>query len=732
MNHTKVILPKDGWEGLKENWNSDMLSGFLVFLLAMPLSLGIAKASEFPPVMGVLTAMVGGIMVSFFAGSKLTIKGPAAGLIVIVAGAVEEFGGGDLGWKLALGTIVIAGVVQVLFGILKFGSLSDFFPSSVVHGMLAAIGLIIFSKQIHIALGIDPKSLSGLEPFELIEAIPYSILHMNPQLALIGGISLVIIFGLPMIKNKYIKMVPSPLIVLAVTIPMGLYFDFASTQPSYALVKIGKFVDAFAVNVSFDGLSQAGTFIKFVIMFALVGSIESLLTVKAIDAMDTYKRKSNYNKDLIAIGIGNTLVGIFGGLPMISEVARSSANVNNGAKTRWANFFHGTFLLLSVLLLVPVLELIPNAALAAMLIGVGYRLASPKEFYKTYKIGPEQLIIFLATVIATLATDLLVGVGVGILIKFAIHIYFGVPIKSLFKAKVTVHKINEESFAMTVSDSAIFSNYLSVKKHLVDIPSNGLLSIDFSQSQVIDHSFMEHLHALEIMMHSQGGTLTIKGINAHRQLSTHPLAARRIVKGSKNDAQELILNPRQRMLQKYANSHQYTFHPQLSLTPVKFRNFGFAGLYKIKSEENLVIGKIRNYDFELSDITIEEVQRLTKYNYKMTVLILDKGNFDLPDFSIEEEGIFDVFNHKKDIDFKDFPVFSNKYFITGKDENAVKNFFTEERINFFQNHPNVYMDIVKGKLFIYKEPSLLSIDECNNMINFAEDFLKETIKEIVV
>ncbi|MFN8889991.1 MAG: SulP family inorganic anion transporter, partial [Cyclobacteriaceae bacterium] len=152
-------IPKDGFEGLKQNWRSDALSGFMVFLLALPLSLGIAKASEFPPAMGVLTAMIGGLFVSLFAGSRLTIKGPAAGLITICAGAVTELGGGTEGWKLALGVIVVASVLQIAFGYLKFGALSDFFPHSVVHGMLAAIGLIIFSKQIHILLGIDPATL---------------------------------------------------------------------------------------------------------------------------------------------------------------------------------------------------------------------------------------------------------------------------------------------------------------------------------------------------------------------------------------------------------------------------------------------------------------------------------------------------------------------------------------------------------------------------------------------
>ena len=426
-----INIPKDGFEGLKENWRTDALSGFLVFLLALPLSLGIAKASEFPPAMGVLTAMVGGLVVSFFAGSRLTIKGPAAGLITICAGAVLEMGGGVQGWHLALGAMVVAGLIQIVFGLLKFGSLSDFFPHSAVHGMLAAIGLIIFSKQIHILLGINPATLAGKEPLELFAMIPDSIAHEDPRVTIVGIISLVIIFGLPLLKGKIFKKIPAPMVVLLVTIPMALIMDFKHTEPAFDMVKIGDFWSNVGLNVSFGAI---GTYVfwKYVLMFLFINSLESLLTVKAVDSLDPWKRASNPNKDLIAVGVGNTVSASLGGLVMISEVARSSANVNFGARTRWANFFHGFFLLVAMLLFIPVIEMIPNTALAALLIAVGYRLASPNEFFKTYKIGAEQLVIFVVTILVTISTDLLMGVGAGIITKMVFHILNGVPLKNLF------------------------------------------------------------------------------------------------------------------------------------------------------------------------------------------------------------------------------------------------------------------------------------------------------------
>ncbi|MFM8348023.1 MAG: SulP family inorganic anion transporter, partial [Bacteroidota bacterium] len=300
---TTSQLPADGLAGLKENWKADMLSGFLVFLLALPLSLGIAKASEFPPAMGVLTAMIGGLVVSIFAGSRLTIKGPAAGLITICAGAVTEMGGGTEGWHLALGAIVVAAGIQMIFGLLKFGSLSDFFPHSAVHGMLAAIGLIIFSKQIHVLLGIDPATLKGLEPLELFARIPDSIMHEDIKVTMLGVLSLVIIFGLPFVKSKILRKIPAPMYVLAVTIPLAWLMDFKNTEPAFDMVKIGDFWGGIGFNADFSLIGTA-VFWKYVIMFLFVNSLESLLTVKAIDDLDPWRRPSNPNKDLVAVGIG--------------------------------------------------------------------------------------------------------------------------------------------------------------------------------------------------------------------------------------------------------------------------------------------------------------------------------------------------------------------------------------------------------------------------------------------
>jgi MFS superfamily sulfate permease-like transporter len=537
-------IPKDGFEGLKQNYSSDALSGFLVFLLALPLSLGIAGASDFPPIYGLITAMIGGLVVSFFAGSLLTIKGPAAGLIVIVAGAVSEFGHGnsDLGWKLALGAVVVAGVLQVVFGLLKLGSLSDFFPLSAVHGMLAAIGIIIISKQLHILVGMNPLTEKGkpmVEPVELIFELKNTILHIfkHMEVDVIGVVSLIIVFCWPLIPIKFLKKIPSALVVLVVSIPLVILLGVHNIQEiknsngvviQEAFAPLLEFkkglTDILGINVSFDGISQTGTFIKFVIMFALVGSLESLLTIKAVDELDSFKRRSNTNKDLIAVGIGNIFAGLIGGLPMISEVARSSANVSNGAKTRWANFFHGVFILLFLIFAVSFSDLIPKTALAAMLIGVGWKLAHPREFGHMAKIGVDQIAVFIITIIFTLATDLLIGIAAGIVLKLLLHLGRGVKFRSLFSAKSQI-----VGNTITVYNAAVFSNFIKVKNKIHSFKFTDDVILDLSDCIFIDHSVIETLYHIKNDFSTEGGSLTILGIEELKNVgsSTHHLAARR-------------------------------------------------------------------------------------------------------------------------------------------------------------------------------------------------------------
>lgn len=541
-----LSAPADGLAGLKKHWKDDLLSGFIISLIALPLCLGIAMASGVPPMAGLIAGIVGGLLVSMTSGSHLTINGPAAGLAVIVLMSMEGFKKMApagltpeqvemFAYQCTLGVGIGCGILQILFGFVKAGILSNFFPSSVVHGMLAAIGIMIFAKQSHTALGVKPE---GKEMLEIIASIPHSIMNMNPDVAIIAAVSFIILIGLPMIKNKYVMMLPAPLIVVLVAIPLGHYFDLEHEHkylfldgheynlgPKFLVSLPANFLDGI-VMPRFDYLlTDFG--IQMIITYSLVASLESLLTAAAIDKLDPFKRHSDYNRELFAKGSGNMISSFFGGLPIIAEVVRSSANITNGAKTRWANFFHGGFLLLFVLFLGQIIHQIPLSALAAILIVVGYRLASPKEFQKTYRLGKEQLLIFIATIIVTLATDLLIGIAAGIVVKLIIHTINGVPLKSLFKPFFTINTEEMDHYRIDVEHSAIFSNYIGLKKQLDTLPKGKKITVDFSETKLVDHTVMEHIHELADHYEREGGKFIIKGLDEHLPLSEHPLATQK-------------------------------------------------------------------------------------------------------------------------------------------------------------------------------------------------------------
>lgn len=535
--------PRGDWRGLAQYWNKDLLAGFLVFLIALPLCLGIAAACGYPPIAGIFTAVIGGILAPFLSNSELTIKGPAAGLIVIVIGCVIDFGGdGSIpvdpegarmtAYRMALGVGVAAGILQILFAIFRSGILGEFFPTSTVHGMLAAIGVIIIAKQVPVALGVGNKG----EPLELLWSIPEKIVEMNPEIALIGGISLLILFGLPFIKNKYIRMVPAPMIVVLVAIPLGMYFDL-SHEHTYSfgghqydvgenyLVPVPANMFSALTLPDFSGLATAKGW-KWVIMFALIGSLESLLSAKAIDTLDPWRRKSNMDRDMLAIGIGNTIAACVGGLPMISEIVRSKANIDNGARTRFSNMFHGLFLLIFVSLVPWLIHRIPLAALGAMLVYTGFRLASPREFIHVYKIGRDQFIIFTSTLIAVLATDLLIGIAVGILVKFVIHINNALPLSALFRPNVRIETPDDKTYVVTVCNFAVFSNWILLRQTIISLVDKKNIIVDLSETRLVDHTVMEKLHELEKEFAEQKRTLTVLGLDEHAAQSAHPHAAR--------------------------------------------------------------------------------------------------------------------------------------------------------------------------------------------------------------
>lgn len=522
---------------LKSYFKKDFLSGFLVFLIALPLSLGIAMASGFPAMGGIIAAIVGGIIVAIFTGSYLTICGPAAGLIVVVLGAVDKLGQGnpEQGYKLTLAAIFIAGILQILFGVFKSGKLSSYFPSAAVHGMMASIGLIIMSKQIFTMFGAKPESKDIIG---IIQEIPFMYKTWNPKIILIGISSLVILIFLPKINNKWIKKIPAPMVVVLIGIIFDKFFDLEHEHVYNALDTIYNVGPKYLVQlpknmkdgIVFPDFSAMGTFTfwSVTLTLALVAALESILSMTAIQSIDPKKRKVNFDKDLIALGIGTSISGFLGGLPMIAEIVRSSSNVNNDAKTPWANFWHGSFLLFFILVFPSLLQQIPLASLAAILVFVGFRLANPKEFKHMYEIGFDQLLVFVITIVMTLKTDLLIGVASGIVVEILVNMIRGLKAKEVFITNIKVYNLDkpDHDVLIVMKNGATFWNLFKLKTTINSLPVDRNLILDFERAKIIDHTMMEYLETIEKDFKLKNKNLLIRGLEGTHKFSEYHSSAR--------------------------------------------------------------------------------------------------------------------------------------------------------------------------------------------------------------
>jgi MFS superfamily sulfate permease-like transporter len=479
----------------------DVVAGFCVFLLALPLCLGIATLSNFPPIAGIIAAVVGGIAGAWLGGAALSIKGPAAGLAAIVIASVQELGAGDvyLGYKRTLAVGAVAGVIQVLIGFTRKAVMAEIIPPFVIHGMLAAIGIVIVSKQSYVMMGLAPM---GSGPLALLVYLPTQIIHANPLLLAIGLFSLGVVIIWP--KIKIVSAIPSSIVILVSVILLSLSSNLTSIQQytflgnHYSLGQ-SSFIHLpleWSDIIQFPDFSVvfSVTSVKYILMFAIIGSIESSLAVCAIDAISFQKTPSNLNRDAWAIGVCNIISSLLGGLPMISEIVRSKANIDYGAVSAKANFFHGLFMLGAVILFAPILNCIPLAALAALLVLVGFRLAAPKEFIHAYQVGKDQFALFLTALFVTLATDLLMGVLAGVLLKIILLLARGNGLKQLFLPVITAVHVNETTTRIQIEGPLTFVSYLKLKKIIEQASKRSeIVIISLYEVTYLDHTVLKKL-----------------------------------------------------------------------------------------------------------------------------------------------------------------------------------------------------------------------------------------------
>lgn len=477
--------------------SSDFSSGLVVFLVALPLCLGIALASGAPLFSGIIAGIIGGLIVGFLSNSHVSVSGPAAGLAAIVLTSINSLGT----FELFLLAVVLSGIIQLVLGLLKAGSISNYFPNNVIEGMLAGIGVIIFLKQIPHAFGYD-KDTEGDMAFEektggnTFSTLMESFDHISIGATIITLVSLAILLmwdKIPALKK--IKLLPGALVAVLAGIVINEIFKMTQSSlaldPSHlvSLPVLSSFseIGSLVTLPDFSGIANK-TVWTVAVTLAIVASIETLLCIEASDRMDVYKRYTSTNTELKAQGIGNIMSGLIGGLPMTSVVVRTTANINSGARTKLATIIHGVFLLVSVLVIPTLLNKIPLATLAAILFLIGFKLAHPDKIKKFWNQGKFQFIPFIVTLLAVVFTDLLTGVAIGMAVSI-LFILQGNLKRAYYFRKETYH--SGDIIHLDLAQEVSFLNKAAIKLTLGHLPENSTVVINAAQSEYIAHDVLD-------------------------------------------------------------------------------------------------------------------------------------------------------------------------------------------------------------------------------------------------
>lgn len=488
-----------GHPSFKDSWRFDLPASIVVLLVALPLCLGIALASGAPLSAGLMAGVIGGIVVGLLSDSQLMVSGPAAGLTAIVLAGITALGS----FPAFLTATIIGGLLQITLSIIRAGVIGYYFPSAVIRGMLAGIGVILILKQLPHAVGYDAtfvgdESFRQLDGSNTFSALAEAMQQIQPGAALVCLIALFILIFWPKVPAlKKLKLMPAPLVVVLMGIGLNELFDVIA--PAWAirdthLVQLPVAETAsdllnFVIFPDLSALANPETW-RLGVTIAIVASLESLLSLEATDKLDPFKRESDTNRELLAQGVGNTICGFVGGLPVTGVIVRSAANISSGGQTRWSGITHGVLLLIAVLTIPVLLNFIPLAALAAILLHTGYKLASPALWTATYRLGWQQFIPFAVTVIAIVLTDLLIGIAVGMLVG----LFF---ILSEYLRQPALNRVSPPDAVLQryqLPDQATFLSKANIERTLDALPQGARIEIDGRNTKRFDHDVLEILH----------------------------------------------------------------------------------------------------------------------------------------------------------------------------------------------------------------------------------------------
>ena len=728
-------IPNTGFKGLVQNWKSDLIAAVSVALIALPLSLGIALAAGAPAMAGIFSAVVGGVVTTFYRGGHISVNGPAKGVIgVILLGIVLLDDGSGQAFNYVLAAIVVSGALQTLLGIFKLGRIADIFHGSVIQGLLAAIGIIIFAKQIHVALGTHSDGSNIVE--NLVDAVRM-LPEANPFVVLISLAGLLMILYNSKITNRFFHFLPVPMWVIVLSIPFVYLFNFFEQHEISLLGKnftVGPELlldipDSITESIMHPNFGKIGTLEFWSIVFSLliITSIEHLAIAKAVDKIDPYKRKTDLNKDLTGIGLSTMISGFLGGLPIISVIIRSTVNIHNGAKTKWSNMYQGLLLLLFIVVLSPVMRQVPLCAFAILLVHTGFKLASPAVFKQVYNQGIEQLVFFLVTMIMTLYSNLLVGLLGGSLLVLVTHILLArIPVPQFFKlvysSRTRLISLPDGSFILKVRGIANFLGIIKVDKLVANIPADANINIDLSETRLVDMSYMDYIVEFLNKQRESGGKVFISGLDRHISSSTYNKALKFIVTG-----ESVKLNHRQKRLRNLATERGYSYSREVNWNTSYLKQFHFFEVRPIERKYNCLVGGYPELDvsWEIADVIFNEGQAFTAETINSTVMVL-KLNRSLPIFTMEKERAYEKLFDRvialtgyRDLEFQLFSKFSKKLMIMGNNEDELQSFFTPEVVQFFEEHQISHIESNGESLLIFNKLKLARTDETIAFIDYG-------------
>lgn len=501
----------------------DLKASITVFFVALPLCLGISLASGAPMYSGLLAGIIGGIVVSLISKSELSVSGPAAGLTAICAAAITQLGAIEIFFL----SVAVAGLFQVLLGIFRLGGFTHFIPSAVIKGMLASIGIILISKQVPAFIGYDKPDFWSNEFFNIISFknvwsnVDSLYKHSSAGVILIALLSIALLYAWKRTLSKKISFLPTSFITVLFGISLALvfrnYFPQLALKPTQYVTVPGNIISQIRFP-EFSALFSNIEIWRNAVVICFVATLETLLSIEAIDKLDPYNRITPQNRELMAQGTGNFLSGLLGGIPITAVIVRSSANAEAGARTKLSSLAHGLWLLLAILFAIPLINLIPYCVLAVILIRTGYNLAKPKMIISVYKQGREQFLPFIITVISILFTDLLIGVLIGI----GYSIYF--LIKHTYRAGFAMKERTEGHTRHFTIELALNVSFLNKKKFmetLDGLPEYSIVEIDGSKSVYIDRDVLEIFQDFKVKAHNRHIELILKNIPEVETIELH-------------------------------------------------------------------------------------------------------------------------------------------------------------------------------------------------------------------